>query len=287
MNDLEWTGERLVTQINSIIIIEHLHRYAIAKDLITPEDLVLDIACGEGYGCSLMAKKAKTVFGVDISEKTVEHAIRKYTTANCNFKIGSVTDIPFDNQLFDVVSSFETIEHIAEHEKMMQEVNRVMKPNGLFIVSSPDKMNYADIPNYKNPFHVKELYKNEFIELVSRYFTHIQVLSQNASLSSIIAPEESADGFVQYNGDFKDISNSSTVTPSVYNLIIASNAPIPQLPASVFDGNLVFRNMRNEWSERNQEQIALYNELKNSKTYRLGDAILSPFKFIRDKVKFK
>jgi hypothetical protein len=162
-----------------------------------------------------------------------------------------------------------------------------MKPNGLFIVSSPDKMNYADIPNYKNPFHVKELYKNEFIELVSRYFTHIQVLSQNASLSSIIAPEESADGFVQYNGDFKDISNSSTVTPSVYNLIIASNAPIPQLPASVFDGNLVFRNMRNEWSERNQEQIALYNELKNSKTYRLGDAILSPFKFIRDKVKFK
>jgi len=62
----------------------------------------------------------------------------------------------------DLVVSFETIEHHDEHEQMLAEVKRVLKPDGMAIISSPDKAIYTDKPEYHNSFHVKELYREEF-----------------------------------------------------------------------------------------------------------------------------
>ena len=90
---LPWTGERYVPEVKGEIELEHLHRYAIARDLAYGKD-VLDIACGEGYGSVLLASVARSVTGVDISEEAIAHASRKYVRSNLSFVVGSCASIP-------------------------------------------------------------------------------------------------------------------------------------------------------------------------------------------------
>ena len=104
--------------------------------------MVLDIASGEGYGSALLASGATRVTGVDIDPQTVQGATQKYSSNNSNleFKQGSADNIPLHSGLFDVVVSFETIEHHDNHVEMMREIKRVLKLGGLLIISSPDKL---------------------------------------------------------------------------------------------------------------------------------------------------
>src|SRR5579859_2533442 len=115
---LRWTGERLVTSLSGDIVWEHLHRYAFANQFAAGKD-VLDIACGEGYGSFLIAKQARSVTGIDISSESLFHAQRKYSQGNLRFCLGDCRNIPLCAQSIDLVVSFETLEHIAEHEQFL------------------------------------------------------------------------------------------------------------------------------------------------------------------------
>src|SRR3982750_1352378 len=101
--------ERLQTSVYNEIMIEHLHRYAIAQD-VCAQKIVLDIACGEGYGSNLIAAKAAKVIGVDIDTGVIESAKSKYKRNNLQYYQGNADNIPCENNFFDVVVSFETIE---------------------------------------------------------------------------------------------------------------------------------------------------------------------------------
>jgi len=167
----KWTGERLETFVYNEAMIEHLHRYAIAMEYVKSKT-VLDIACGEGYGSNLLAKDARDVTGVDIDSKTVSDASKKYQKHNLKFVQGKVEEMPVADNSFDVVVSFETLEHSNDHEKIFGEIKRVLKPGGLLIISTPEKKNYSDQPGGQNPYHLQEVYKHEFIELVKRHFSY-------------------------------------------------------------------------------------------------------------------
>ena len=69
---------------------------------------------------------------------------------------------------------------------MIQEVKRVLKEDGILIISSPNKLNYSDKPNYNNPFHIKELYTEEFLVLLKKYFKHVELHGQNIISGSVI-----------------------------------------------------------------------------------------------------
>ncbi|MBL7749096.1 MAG: class I SAM-dependent methyltransferase, partial [Chitinophagaceae bacterium] len=160
-NNANWTGERLETFVFNESTIEHLHRYAIACGLAAGKT-VLDIACGEGYGSYLLAAKAASVTGMDIDNTTIKKATQKYPKENLRFTQATAEKIPAADAQFDMVVSFETLEHLEDHDTMIKEIKRVLKPGGLLVISTPDKKNYSDKRNYKNPFHLKELYRNEF-----------------------------------------------------------------------------------------------------------------------------
>ena len=110
---LKWTGERYVPEMEpGIIHQEHLHRYRFAAEFIK-DKVVLDLACGEGYGSFLMAEFAKKVVGLDIDKETIEHASSKYCKANLEFITGSMIKVPIDNEkVFDAIVCFESLEHI-------------------------------------------------------------------------------------------------------------------------------------------------------------------------------
>ncbi|WP_318284677.1 glycosyltransferase [Bradyrhizobium lupini] len=228
-DDLDFTGERYVPAIGGNIYLEHMHRYHLAKNFVANKD-VLDIASGEGFGSALLAEKASSVIGVDISDEAVLHAQTKYKAKNISFKTGSCEAIPLPPSSVDVVVSFETLEHIDAHERFLEEVKRVLRPDGVLIISTPEKHAYTVATGLVNPFHVKELFKNEFDQLLKKHFTHVSMHGQKVGFGSIIASEHGATRF------FETDSGTGATAPGVnspmYMIGVASDRPIDDFSMS-------------------------------------------------------
>ena len=283
MNDLPWTGERLVTSLtNEFGVIEHLHRYALAREFCENKE-VLDIACGEGYGSNLLSLIARKVIGVDISEVTISHASEKYRKKNLTFKVGNTSRIPCENNSFDVVVSFETIEHHDEHKEMFDEITRVLKKDGILIISSPEKSIYSSRdPN--NLFHVKELELKDLLEYINKYFKHIVILNQRFVIGSLLEPLNTCNSkFQVFDGDFNNIENKLTESiffnKPFFNIIICCNKDFTHtsLPlVSFFNGYKVYENIISE-------KDRTINSILHSKKYKLGSYLLKPI-FILSKL---
>ena len=182
---LEWTGERFLPWVEDALVnYEHLHRYAFAAEFVKGRR-VLDLASGEGYGTHMLSREAEQVVGIDIDPQSVEHATRRYSSDNVNFICGSIIDIPIEGQqVFDIIVCFEAIEHIKEHDKLLCEVRRLLKEDGLFIVSTPNRATYLTNHQYINPFHVKELSIDELRNLLGNYFKETRFLGQRVYAAS-------------------------------------------------------------------------------------------------------
>lgn len=174
---LPWTGERLIPdEAGEHLEIEHRVRYSFAQRFVRAQR-VLEVGSGEGYGSNYLAEFAEKVDSIDISQEAVEHAKGKYKRSNLNFHCTSAEKLPFADEVFDVVVSFEVIEHLPEQDSYLQEILRVLKPGGQFIVSTPNKHFYG--PNgSKNPFHTREFTPDEFESLLSRFFSGIDLYGQ-------------------------------------------------------------------------------------------------------------
>ena len=185
---LDFTGERFIPTESGEIRYEHMHRYCWAQHLCNGQ-AVLDIACGEGYGSAVLARVARSVVGVDVSQEAVDHASASYAEfRNLRFVQGSATRIPVDDASIDIAVSFETLEHLAEHDEMLAELRRVLKPAGLLVISSPNKNVYSDDRKYSNEFHVKELYFDELEILLHRYFGATRYFGQRFVTASALLP---------------------------------------------------------------------------------------------------
>ena len=185
--DIIDNGERYLPSYHGVIGLEHLHRYSLAGELVKGKT-VLDIACGEGYGAAMLAGHARMVYGVDIMPEVIAHARQKYVAENIEFKVGDCTEtLAFDDDFFDVVVSFETIEHHTRHNFMLRELRRVLKPGGVLIISCPDKGIFK-AGEGSEKFHKKELTSAEFETLIHRYFSFLKVYEQKVVFGSAILP---------------------------------------------------------------------------------------------------
>ena len=233
--ELEATGERFLPEMQGTIALEHLHRYAMAKDFSAGK-IVLDIACGEGYGSAVLAGVAARVYGVDIAPDAIAHAKAKYRRPNVEFLTGHCADIPLAAGTVDLVVSFETIEHHTDHEEMFAEIKRVLRPGGLMIMSSPDKLEYAERANHANAYHVKELYAEEFEQLVERYFTHVAILGQRVLYASAILPSDRPGESIHYHREHgAGIQSANGLVRPCYQVAVASDAALPSLFGSLFE----------------------------------------------------
>lgn len=230
---LPWTGERYLPSVSGIIQLEHIHRYLMAKQLARDRD-VLDIASGEGYGSAMLAKVARHVIGVDNSESVIVHARKTYIEDNLEYRLGSCESIPLADSSIDLVVSFETIEHHDQHQAMMREIRRVLRPGGVLMISSPDKYEYSVVTQYRNPYHVKELYREEFETLLSDYFRNITYLGQRVVYGSAIFQKQRPAAIVSFRREDDRIVCSPGIPRPVYLIAIASDAEPPELSSGFF-----------------------------------------------------
>jgi SAM-dependent methyltransferase len=194
-DQLEFTGERFTPECVREIRYEHYHRYAFASELVRGRK-VLDAACGEGYGSALLAGSAAAVTGVDVSEAAIEHARRRYLASNLDFLAADCLRLPFDDGSFERIVSFETLEHLADHDGLLREFRRVLAPEGFLLLSSPDKAVYSDRLQQRNEFHVRELYRDELEELLARHFPAYRLWGQKLLFQSAIWALDEQPGVV-------------------------------------------------------------------------------------------
>jgi SAM-dependent methyltransferase len=184
---LDVTGERLLPdqQRGELVHAEHLARYQFAAKLANGLR-VLDAACGEGYGTAMIANAgAAQAVGVDLDAKAVEHAQKRY---GLDFRQGDVKNLPVEDSSFDLVVSFETIEHVSEGVRVISEFRRVLTDDGLLVISTPNKTEYL----MSTDFHEREYTTGEFEALLRSEFEEVHLLyQQNWLLSAVLGEAQS------------------------------------------------------------------------------------------------
>ena len=224
--DLQFTGERFVPGISGKNINgEHYQRYHAVLNLVKGKK-VLDAACGAGYGSALMSAVAAEVTGIDISAEAVAYAKKHYAAAeNLDCIEASVAELPFPDKSFDVIVSFETIEHVDEEiqNRFIKEIKRCLKEDGVLVMSSPDKRTYSDIPHFNNEFHVKEFYFDEFDEFLKKEFKYINYYTQGEHTVT-------AEFLRPYKCDIKSVNISDNIRfnkdKDLYYIAVCSNREI-------------------------------------------------------------
>ncbi len=208
---------------------------------------MLDLASGEGFGAAMLAESAASVIGVDIDERSVEHSRLNYEAVNLGFQVADARELSmFEDDCFDAVVAFEMIEHVEDQGRALDEIRRVLSPEGLLIVSTPDREAYrAAAP--ENPFHVGELSRAELVELLSSRFESVVTLAQRTITgSALVAPDDRRDApefdhpsgvrsfFLERAGDERRLTPE---LPAMYIIAVASARALTHLPRESFLGD--------------------------------------------------
>jgi SAM-dependent methyltransferase len=178
---MEFTGERVIPgQVDPDLWAEHVSRYAFAARWASGAR-VLDMACGAGYGTAELAGRARSAVGIDVAPEAVDHARSAYRLPDLFFMPASVTAVPFRDGSFDLITAFEVIEHLDNWRALLSEGRRLLRPNGVFLVSTPNREYYTDSRGSSgpNPFHTHEFEFDEFRHALTEFFPHCTVLVQN------------------------------------------------------------------------------------------------------------
>ncbi len=235
---LAWTGERCLPWIDDVqVVYEHLHRYYLAAS-IGAGRRILDLGCGEGYGSAILAEAGPaSVLGVDIDQLSIEYARETYRRPNLSFAVGAAPSLSdFPSAGFDLVVCFEVIEHLEEQEATLSEIVRLLAPEGVLFMSTPDRAIYSEDRSYRNPFHVREMNEPEFTALLARSFSHLTMWGQNVTAGSFLIPLRHPDADAPLTRDFQVVEKNGgwetrTGFRPTYLVAMAGNAELPRLPA--------------------------------------------------------
>lgn len=176
MKEIDNTGERILLEKETpLMIARHFCAYKFAKDFAGGKE-VLDIGCGEGYGSDFLAGLAKSVLGIDYNQEVIDYAKEKYCKPGLGFSVLDIKNLNTLNKKFDLICSFQNIEHINDTGKLLKDISNLLKDGGIFICSTcniKDASPGSKVPY--NKFHVKEYLFDEFKEMLEGYFKRVEI----------------------------------------------------------------------------------------------------------------
>lgn len=226
---------------------EHRGRYWWAAQLAAGRD-VLDAACGTGYGTAILANAgARSVSGIDLDPEAVAEA-RRACGERADLMVGDVRALPFDDASFDLVVCWETIEHVAEGERVLAEFRRVLRAEGLLLISSPN----PDVYPAGNEHHVHEYRPKELLELVRAQFPETSHYGQYPGLAAAIWPSPTDglhNGASASNGgdgsglsaplglaELRDVAPARPAGPT-FGIVVAGAGALPAMQTLVAIGS--------------------------------------------------
>lgn len=222
------SGERMIPGFHhdAVVYAEHIVRYLFATRFVRGKR-VLDVASGVGFGADLLRSAgAAEVVALDRSPEAVKYGKKHHSKFRPAYVVGDVESLPVRSTQFDVVVSFETIEHVPDYQRFLAEVKRALRQDGLCIVSTPNRDVYVE----GNPFHTKEFTFAEFEQALAGYFRYVETFSQDDWIASaVFSPEEMEGADKPLRGQpslFKAVGKSPSET--LYMVSLCSDVPLPE-----------------------------------------------------------
>lgn len=161
---------------------QHRCRYDWAAAQISGKT-VIEIGCGDGSGIQrLLAGAPSQIIGFDVAEEAIARARRLIVSPTARFERISPTKLPVGDQCADVVIAFETLEHVEDASEFLREAARILKPNGVFLCSTPNRAitNPGTSVTHSpyNPHHIREYEVDEFRSLLEQRFNEVMMFGQ-------------------------------------------------------------------------------------------------------------
>ena len=210
-----------------LIEAEHLARYHWAAPAAAGA-AVLDAGCGTGYGAAILAAAgAREVVGIDLAADVLTAAAPALPDS-VTLQAGDLHDLPFDDDRFDLVVCFEAIEHLRNPMTALDELRRVLAPDGSLLISSPNRLVYPA----GNPHHVHEFAPAEFETALADRFAHVRLLRQSTYLTAAILGDDtvSCGDATAVDGVSMRKLIAGTGGEETYTVAIASQADRADLP---------------------------------------------------------
>ncbi len=199
----EFTGERVIPGlVDADLFNEHISRYKFAARLIPKGGEILDLGSGTGYGTVELLSGGTSIVGADVSAEAVAYARANYGREGVTFLEASCESVPRADHQFDLITCFEVIEHLENWRGLLAEAQRLLRPGGSFVVSTPNKAYYAETRGKTgpNPFHTHEFEYAEFESALKEYFPHVRIWSQNHAAAIVFAPPTPAGAVLEASG---------------------------------------------------------------------------------------
>ena len=280
---MEFTGERIVPgNVDNDLLNEHLCRYRFAE-LLVKDKVVLDIGSGVGYGAKILAEEAREVIAIDLSEKAIRYAGREYLGENIEMMVANGENLPLAGDSVDVVVSFELIEHLHAQQAHLLEVERVLKPDGIMVISTPNRIFYSQESHQNNPFHTQEFNFPEFIAFLNSVFSSVEIYFQNHIAGVIISnPSLSLETITCLKSGLDDLGSTSNffvavcsqdssyqprlenfcLLPSSGNLLRERQEDIQRLEKEVQRLDSVLKRFQTQYEERTGWALQLNRQVK-------------------------
>ena len=144
-----------------------LKAYHVAQEYVLGD--LLEIGCGEGRGVELLAPLAKSYTAIDKIPSVVKILQDEYPDAT--FQVGTIPPLPYADEQFDAVVSFQVIEHIQNDDLYLAEINRVLKPGGVALLSTPN----IKLTLTRNQWHIREYTAQELKAKSQSFFSDVQI----------------------------------------------------------------------------------------------------------------
>ena len=176
MSEIANTGERILPEKEShLMVARHFSAYLFAKEYVQGKK-VLEIGFGEGYGADFLAQFAAQVTGIDYSKEAVAFASGKYHKPNLKYLALVASDLSSLNEKFDVICSFQVIEHIPDDRKFLEDIKGLLSPQGVFICTTPNRLDASpgSVAPF-NKFHLREYLLDEFRQLLMGSFDQVEI----------------------------------------------------------------------------------------------------------------
>jgi SAM-dependent methyltransferase len=287
--ELEYTGERLVpgAHPDHIVEAEHLARYEMVSALAAGRK-VLDCASGAGYGSAILGRAgAASVEGVDVDSAAVAFATDRYGDV-ANFTEGDLLTLPFEDHSFGLAVCFETIEHVTDVERGLEELTRVLEPGGVLAISTPNRGVYRE----DNPFHITELTSDEFREALAARFANVAIYRQQVHMATLItddAGQAVADPGTEIPGTLRKLA-AQDPGGELYAMALASDGDLPPLSnIALLAGGVAVRHWQDaaaawESRARHAEAARDANSIELGQTLRAKEAAIEELEALKRRI---
>ncbi len=180
------TGERIIpedikSQEEYVNYLLHLFGYIHVVSIISPESIILDSGCGDGYGAFLLSNHIKKVIGIDVDPEIISGARQNYS-GNIRFDLYEGRRLPYEKSVFDAITSFQVIEHVEDVDQYLLELKRVLKPGGQLFITTPNRIHRLK-PGQEpwNIYHKREYDRKTLVKTLEKIFEQVQIRGINGT----------------------------------------------------------------------------------------------------------